>query len=77
MKTSKMGLIPEDALGGRGYRGRGYLYDLVKEGVIDSDTLVVMVCKWLTDDDVMEMLDANELSPRFITGEDCIVREND
>jgi hypothetical protein len=59
--------------------GRDYLYDLVKEGVIDKDTLVIgaygvlsighlMVCKWLTEwsvDDVMEMLDANELSPRF------------
>ena len=45
--------------------GRDYLYDLVKEGVIDKETLVIMVCKWLTDDDAMEMLDANGLSPRF------------
>jgi hypothetical protein len=50
--------------------GRDYLYDLVKEGVIDSDTLVAMVCKWLTDDEAMSMLDANELTPRFVDEED-------
>mgnify|MGYP001452220995 CR=1 FL=1 len=53
-------LMPEPEIG-----GRDHLYDLVKEGAIDSDTLVVMVCKWLTDDEAMSMLDANELSPRF------------
>ena len=49
-------------------KGRDYLYDLVIDGVIDRKLLVVMVCKWLTDDDIMEMLDANELSPRFQGG---------
>ena len=41
------------------------LLDLVEQGVISADHVVVMCMKWMSDDDVGEMLDANELSPRF------------
>ena len=47
-------------------KGRDRLYDLATEGVISRDTLVIMVCKWMTSDDIEEMLDANELSARFM-----------
>ena len=50
--------------------GRDRLYDLVTEGVISRDTLVIMVCKWMTSDDIEEMLDANELSARFMDDDD-------
>lgn len=50
--------------------GRDRLYDLVTEGVISRDTLVTMVCKWMTSDDIEEMLDANELSARFMDDDD-------
>ena len=45
------------------YRNR--LVELVQEGVIDANTLAIMVAKWMTEDDIEEMLDANELSERF------------
>ena len=45
------------------YRNR--LVEFVQEGVIDANTLAIMVAKWMTEDDVEGMLDANELTERF------------
>jgi len=49
--------------------GRDYLYDLMREQVVSGEHVVNMICKWMTDDDIMNMLDANELSPRFLREE--------
>jgi hypothetical protein len=41
------------------------MIDFVEEGVIDAKTLAIMVAKWMTEDDIEGMLDANELTERF------------
>ena len=45
------------------YRDR--LIELVEDGMLDPMMAVVMCAKWMTNDEVGEMLDANELSERF------------
>lgn len=40
--------------------------DMVEEGLVSKDHMILMCLKWLSNDDVAEMLDANELSERFI-----------
>lgn len=44
---------------------RDYAIELVEEGRISADDLLVACLKYLSHDDVRDMLDANELSPRF------------
>ena len=46
------------------YRDR--LIELVEDGMLDPMMAVVMCAKWMTNDEVGEMLDANELSERFV-----------
>lgn len=43
---------------------RGYALELVEEGV-SVDTLLTACLKYLSHDDCRDMLDMNELSPRF------------
>ena len=45
------------------YRDR--LIELVEDGMLDPMMAVTMCAKWMTNDEVGEMLDANELSERF------------
>ena len=45
------------------YRDR--LIELVEDGILDPMMAVTMCAKWMTNDEVGEMLDANELSERF------------
>ena len=44
---------------------RDRLIELVEDGMIDPMMALTMCAKWMTDDEVGEMLDANELSARF------------
>lgn len=44
---------------------RDYALALVDDGLVAADTLLLAALKYLSHDDVREMLDANELSPRF------------
>ena len=46
------------------YRDR--LIELVEDGMLDPMMAVMMCAKWMTNDEVGEMLDANELSDRFM-----------
>ncbi len=39
--------------------------DFVEDGLVEPMTMIIMCLKWLSNDDVEEMLDANELSERF------------
>ena len=39
--------------------------EMVEDGMLDPMSAVVMCAKWMTNDDVEEMLDANELTDRF------------
>ena len=45
--------------------GRELLLNLVANEVLTLGSLSIMVAKWMTDDDVQEMLEANELTARF------------
>ena len=39
--------------------------ELVEEGIIDPIQMVIMCVKYMSEDDVEDMLDCNELSERF------------
>ena len=42
--------------------------EAVQEGLLDPDMFVVMVAKWMTNDDIIEMMDANEINLRQLVG---------
>lgn len=44
---------------------REYALDLVDNGLVRADTLLAAALKYMSHQDVRNMLDANELSPRF------------
>lgn len=44
---------------------RDFALELIKEGVVSADHLLLCALKYMSHDDVRDMLDANELSPRF------------
>jgi|TARA_Y100000310_G_scaffold216592_1_gene217633 hypothetical protein len=56
-----LGWVPE-----RDARER--LCEAVQEGLLNPDMFVVMVAKWMTNDDIIEMMDANEINLRDLTG---------
>jgi hypothetical protein len=49
---------------------RSFAMELVESGVVFSDTLILCCLKYMSHDDVRDMLDCNELSPRFDEDED-------
>jgi hypothetical protein len=49
---------------------REFALDLVDQGVIDPMMLLTAALNWMSQDEVRDMLDANELSPRFDEDED-------
>ena len=44
--------------------------ELVEEGLVSADDMLIMALKYMSTDDVEDMLDCNELSDRFIEEED-------
>ena len=44
--------------------------ELVEEGLVSADDMLVMALKYMSTDDVEDMLDCNELSDRFTEDED-------
>lgn len=50
---------------------RGYALDMVDEGLITAESLLTAALKYMSADEVREMLDMNELSPRFADYEDA------
>ena len=44
---------------------RDYALGLVDCGLVSADHLLLCALKYMSHDDVREMLDCNELSPRF------------
>jgi len=44
---------------------RDKLIELVEDGNLDPMMALTMCARWMSDDEVGEMLDANELSERF------------
>ena len=49
---------------------RDKMIELVEDGMVDAKEMVIMCAKWMSEDDCAEMLDANELSDRFMEDED-------
>ena len=44
---------------------RAFALELVDSGMVEADQLLLCALKYMSHDDVREMLDMNELSPRF------------
>jgi len=44
---------------------RDQLIEMIEDGMLDPMMAVTMCVKWMSNDEVGEMLDANELSARF------------
>ena len=44
--------------------------ELVEMGMVSAEDMLTMCLKYMSSDDVEDMLDANELSPRFHEDED-------
>jgi hypothetical protein len=49
---------------------RSFAIGLVDDGVVDPMLMLRAALNWLSTDEVREMLDANELSPRFAYDEE-------
>lgn len=49
---------------------RDYALELVEEGMVSADHMLLVMLKSMSHDDVRWALDANELSPRFDEDED-------
>ena len=47
---------------------RERLCEAIQDGHLDPDMFVVMVAKWMTNDDIVEMCDANEINLKSLTG---------
>ena len=43
--------------------------ELVEEGIVSAEDMLVMALKYMSTDDVDDMLDCNELSERFMEEE--------
>jgi len=44
---------------------RDYALSLVQDGLVGNETMLIAALKYMSHDDVRDMLDANKLSPRF------------
>lgn len=49
---------------------RSYALQLVEDQLVSADHLLLCALKFMSHDDVREMLDCNELSPRFSDDEE-------
>ena len=49
---------------------RDIALELVENGVVSAEDMLVMALKYMSNDDVEDMLDANELSDRFMEDAD-------
>lgn len=49
---------------------RDFALGLVDDGLVDPMMLLTAALNWMSTDEVRDMLDANELSPRFDEDED-------
>ena len=53
----------------RNFNSRDEALELVENGTVSAADMLTMALKYMSTDDVREMLDANELSPRFLEEE--------
>ena len=57
------------------FNSRDAALALVEEGLVSAEDMLVMALKYMSTDDVADMLDANELSERFQEEEEPDVDE--
>ena len=48
------------------YTARDEALELVENGVVSAEAMLTMALKYMSTDDVADMLDCNELSDRFM-----------
>ena len=53
------------------------LLEMVDDGNLDPMMALTMGLKWMSEDEVAEMMDANELSPRFEEDDDDFALEEE
>lgn len=56
---------------------RAYALELVESGLVDEDYLLLCCLKYMSHHDVRQMLDANELSPRFDDDDEYEMEDED
>jgi hypothetical protein len=49
---------------------RDQAIELVEDGSVDAKAMLIMALKYMSNDDVADMLDSNELSERFTEEDD-------
>jgi len=49
---------------------RDFALEMVENGLVSADHLLLCALKYMSHDDVRDMLDCNELSPRFSEDDD-------
>ena len=49
---------------------RDIAIELVENGLVSAESMLTMALKYMSNDDVEDMLDSNELSERFFEDED-------
>tara|TARA_A200000159_G_scaffold130179_1_gene126850 strand:- start:228 stop:410 length:183 start_codon:yes stop_codon:yes gene_type:complete len=54
----------------RNPNSRDRALELVEDGMVSAEDMLTMALKYMSTDDVEDMLDANELSERFMEDED-------
>ena len=52
------------------FNSRDEALELVENGVVTAEAMLTMCLKYMSTDDVADMLDCNELSERFMDDED-------
>lgn len=52
------------------FNSRDEALELVENGVVTAEAMLTMCLKYMSTDDVEDMLDANELSSRFMDEDD-------
>ncbi len=58
---------------------RDQAIEMVEDGIVDAKSMLIMALKYMSTDDVADMLDTNELSERFgnqgltFNADDCII----
>jgi hypothetical protein len=59
------------------FNSRDEALELVENGIVTAEAMLTMALKYMSTDDVADMLDANELSSRFMEDEDEEEYEDD
>ena len=54
----------------RTFNSRDEALELVENGIVSAEAMLTMALKYMSTDDVADMLDCNELSDRFMEDEE-------